>query len=122
MPKKYSEEERQSFCAKWKSSGKSKISFCKENGISESALHKWLMKLGQLLPPQLSPPASESPSPKIDKRRINFLSVDLTSKVVPADIASKVAKNQEVEILLPSGILLKTEVASVALLVRELVS
>ena len=113
MPKKYSEEVRQSFCAKWKSSGQSKVSFCKENGISGSALHKWLTRFEPVLSssPSLTPPSSSLLRVQRNKKRINFL---------PVEVANKTAKNHEVEILLPNGILLKTEVTSIALLAQEL--
>jgi hypothetical protein len=67
------------------------------------------MRFEQVLPIQ---PLSSS-SPPGNEKRINFLSIEGISKAT---------KHHEVEILLPSGILLKAEVASVALLVRELVA
>lgn len=44
MPANKTDEEQKAYCDTWKQSGLSKIKFCKQNNISESALYTWLKK------------------------------------------------------------------------------
>jgi transposase-like protein len=39
--KKFSEEEKRSYCAAWERSDLNRTAFCMENGISRSALYQW---------------------------------------------------------------------------------
>ena len=100
MPIKYTEEQRQSYCAKWQTSGLNKQSFCARENISESALHKWLKAY-------CSSPALES-----NGIGLKFLPIE--------EIKESKAELTEIEILLPNGILVKAEVNSVAKTIREL--
>lgn len=97
MPKKYSEAECIKFCEDWRRSGKFKICFCKERNISVSALHKWLKKYGGLT--------------KLEEPSLKFL---------PIDAAISEKRLQKVEITLPNGIVLNTEVISLGMLIQEL--
>lgn len=99
MAKAYSKEERKNYCTRWGSSGLSKLIFSRENKISESALRKWL-KLYD----------TNSIATDIKKSEIRFLEVE------------PMARNEvrKVEITLPNGLLLKTEVGSLSKLVKEL--
>jgi len=97
MPKKYSEAECIKFCEDWKHSGNPKIRFCKERNISVSALHKWLKKYGDQTKPRES-----------------------SFKSLPIDAAVSEKQLQIVEITLPNGIMLSTEVVSLGMLIKEL--
>jgi hypothetical protein len=99
MAEAYSIEERKNYCAKWRSSGLSKLNFSRENKISESALRKWL-KLYD----------TNSLATDIKKPEIKFLEVE---RLIRNEI-------RKVEIMLPNGLLLKTEVESLSKLIKEL--
>jgi hypothetical protein len=98
MARRYSVKERQAYCAKWRTSGLSKIKFCAEEKISESALHKWLKLYG-------STPQSEE-----KEGEIKFIKPELASSV----------ETRIIDILLPNVVMIKTEVKSVAEMIREL--
>lgn len=96
MAKKiYSEEKRRNYCEGWSESGLNKSKFSQEQGISESALRKWLKKYGY---------------DETNGVNLKFLEVE------PINHAEK----QKVEIQLPNGLLLKTEVESISKLIKEL--
>jgi len=97
MPKKYSIEECKNYCTEWRASGLSKTSFCKANNISEAALYRWL----KLYAEGFAKPAH---------KELKFLAIE------PA--AQKELKR--VEVVLPNGVLLRTEVESLSKLVWEL--
>ena len=96
MPKQYSEEERVKYCENWKTSKQTKIRFCKEHGISKSALHKWLSKSANQV--------------QTKESSIKFLPIE----------AANSKMQHLVEITLPNGIMLSAEVASLGMLVKEL--
>jgi len=97
MPKKYSETEYIKFCEDWKDSGKTKKSFCKERNISESALRSWLKKYG------------DQDSTK-----------ESSIKFLPIETSDSKPQSHIVEITLPNGVMLSTEVLSLSVLVKEL--
>lgn len=99
MAKRYSEAERKNYCVAWRASELNKNRFCKENKISESALHKWL----RLYEPSLIGIDSK-------KSEINFLEIEPIIQT----------EKQKVEIQLPNGILLKLEIKSLPKLIEEL--
>jgi hypothetical protein len=98
--KKRSIEERKSYCDKWRSSGLSTATFCKENHLSKSVLYKWL----KLYDNKLSPPNTK-------KQDLKFLAID------PVAVPIKL---MHVEVILPNGLLLKAEVESLSKLIQEL--
>ena len=97
MPKQYSEMERVKFCESWKTSNQSKIRFCKESGISKSTLYKWLSKFVDQVPTKES-----------------------SIKFLPIEVSNTKTRSHMVEITLPNGVMLSTEVASLSMLVKEL--
>ena len=99
MAKTYSVEERKNYCANWRTSGLCKIRFCKDQHISESALYKWLKLYDK-----------DFAKSDTKEQDIKFLAVEPIA----------LNKLKSVEIKLPNGILLKTEIESVNELVREL--
>jgi hypothetical protein len=99
MPKRYSIEECKNYCAQWRASGLGKLAFCKENKISGSALYQWLKLYDE----------GEKKSEDKD-RGIKFLKVEQEPK----------KEASQIEIILPNGVLLRTEVRSVAKLIEEL--
>lgn len=99
MAKAYSIEKRRSYCDGWRSSGLSKLNFSRENKISESALRKWL-KLYD----------TNSIVTDIKKAEIKFLEVEPMAR----------NETKKVEITLPNGLMLKTEVESLSKLIKEL--
>ena len=99
MAKRYSDKKRQEYCNKWSASGLSKIKFCKDEKISGKALHKWLKIYG----PQGCLKQKEA-----------------AIKFITPEFATKPEENKTLDILLPNGVQIKTEVKSVAELIREL--
>jgi hypothetical protein len=97
--KSYSIEERKNYCERWRSSGLSKLSFSRENKISESALRKWL----NLYDPNLLNVEGKKP-------KLKFLAIE----------PSKPKELMEIEITLPNGIMLKTRTVSISGLIKEL--
>ena len=100
MARRYSIKERQSYCDKWRSSELSKIKFCKEEKISESALHKWL-KLYVV------------PSRQAEQKEADI-------KFIRPEFGSETEEGKTIDILLPNGIQIKAEVKSVVEIIREL--
>ena len=100
MPKRYSEEERKSFCERWKTSGQSKNDFCEGNKISRAVFYGWLRKYSKQM-------FSDSEV----ENAINFL---------PIEVANEIKEDHVVEISLPKGILIRVKVSSISQLVREL--
>ena len=110
MSKRYSKEEQQSFYDKWRASGQSKTVFCHENKVSTSAFYKWLR----------SHKKQDSSNSNNNKTApLNFLPIKILNKSPEhTGISEQAAK--EIEILLPNGIAIKTRVASVGKIIKEL--
>ena len=53
---KFTDEEKRSYCLKWKRSGQSKAAFCQSVGISKSAFYSWCYQFQQ----DLSEPPSNT--------------------------------------------------------------
>lgn len=99
MAKKYSEEERKAYCAKWRASGECKNKFCEGNRISRSMLYKWLKLYDK-----------DSVKSEVKRLGLKFLEVE--------PVVSN--RSSPVEITLVNGILIKTEVDSLRKLIQEL--
>jgi hypothetical protein len=99
MPKKYSTEECKNYCAKWRASGLGKLAFCKENKISETALYRWL----KIYDGEWKGVEDKNPG-------LKFLAIEQEPK----------KEASQIEIILPNGVLLRTEVSSLAKLIEEL--
>jgi hypothetical protein len=99
MPKRYSEEECRNYCAQWRASGLGKLAFCKETKISGSALYRWLKIYD-----------GEWKGVEDKNQGLKFLAIEQEPK----------KEVNQIEIILPNGVLLRTEVRSVAKLIEEL--
>jgi hypothetical protein len=99
MPKRYSEEESKNYCAQWRASGLGKLAFCKENKISGSTLYRWLKIYD-----------GDWKGVEDKNLGLKFLAIEQEPK----------KEASQIEIILPNGVLLRTEVSSLAKLIGEL--
>jgi hypothetical protein len=97
MPISKTIDEQKAFCNTWKQSKLSKISFCKQNNISKSALYTWLKKFSK------NDETSETSNKNIQPTSVKFLRVN---NVNPDSCSC--SKNSALEIIMPNGIIIKT--------------
>lgn len=110
MVKRYSNEHKLALCQAWQISAQSKIAFCKERKISESALYSWLKQW-----PQYN--KSHDSATNHTNTAIKFLSV----KPLPQNSTYSLTDNL-IEINMPNGCQIKTSLAAphFKLLLQEL--
>lgn len=67
MNKEMSIQEKRNYCIAWEKSGKSRLAFCKANGISSSTFHGWYTQYQRELSREglFTPMVAEPPAPVI---------------------------------------------------------
>ena len=97
MPISKTIDEQKAFCNAWKQSGLSKIKFCKQNNISESALYTWLNKFNK------NDAIAETNNKTILPASVKFLRIN--NHISDSGSCSK---SHALEIIMPNGIVIKT--------------